>query len=336
MQRAKTRIIRDGIVAGLVGGAVIAGWFFIFDLVNGHPLWSPAMLAAALLHGSQPAEMTQAAWVLVAQYSLVHFTAFAIIGAIGALMIDGATRHPELFAPLLIFTAAFEVFFIALLMLMGPAAAAAMPWWKVIIGNLMATTAMLAYFFWMQRALARNLLGPWIEVVREGVIAGVIGALIVAAWFLIADIAAGQPFHTPALLGAIIFNGLHPTGPVTPTAALVLGYTALHFFAFIMFGIAASITMVTAEYEPLAALGVLVLFVCFEVSFAGFVTFLDQQAIAEIGWWNIIGGNVVALAAIITYYELGHPRVVPRMMERWDRMRDEPRAEHREAHPETR
>ncbi|MGH7001973.1 MAG: hypothetical protein ACREEA_10750 [Stellaceae bacterium] len=263
---------------------------------------------------------------------MVHFTAFAVIGAIGALMIDGAERHPELFGPLLIFTAAFEVFFIALLMLMGPAAAAAMPWWKVIIGNLMATSAMLAYFFWRQRELARNLLGPWIAVLREGVIAGVIGALIVAAWFLIADIAAGRPFQTPALLGAVIFNGLHPTGVVTPTAALVLGYTALHFFAFIMFGIAASITMVASEYEPLAALGVLVLFAWFELCFAGFVTFLDQQAIAEIGWWNIIGGNVLALAAIITYYELGHPRVVPRLFERWDRMRDEPKAAEREAH----
>jgi hypothetical protein len=333
MRQAKIRIIADGIVAGLVGGAVIALWFFIFDLVNGRPLWSPALLAAALLHGSQqPIEMTQTAWVLVAEYSLVHFFVFAVIGAIGALMIDGATRHPELFAPLLIFTAAFEVFFIALLMLMGPTAAAAMPWWKVITGNLMATVAMLAYFFTMQRALARNLLGPWIEVVREGVIAGIIGAVIVAVWFLIADIAAGQPFHTPALLGAIIFNWLHQPGPVTPTAALVLGYTVLHFFAFIMFGIAASITMVASEYEPLAALGVLVLFLWFELCFAGFVTFLDQRAIGEIGWWNIIGGNVVALAAIITYYELRHPRVVPRMIERWDRVRDEPKAAQREAH----
>ncbi|HLW71123.1 MAG TPA: hypothetical protein VKS22_10945, partial [Candidatus Binataceae bacterium] len=183
MQQSKSRIISDGIMAGLVGGAVIAIWFFIFDLINGHPLWSPALLAAALLHGSQqPIAMTQAAWVLVAEYSVVHFLAFAAIGAVGALMIDGAERHPELFAPLLVFTVAFEVFFIALLMLMGPAAAAAMPWWKVIIGNLMATTAMLAFFFWRQRELAQNLLGPWIAVLREGVIAGVIGGLIVVGW----------------------------------------------------------------------------------------------------------------------------------------------------------
>jgi hypothetical protein len=334
MHQSKGRIVADGVVAGLIGGAVIAVWFLIFDAINGRPLWTPALLAAALLHGShEPVVMTHSAWALVAEYSIVHFLVFAIIGAVGALLIDGAERTPELFAPLLIFAVGFELFFIALLMLSGPAAAAAMPWWKVIIGNLMATSAMLAYFLWRQPTLAENLLGPWIPVVREGAFTGILGAVIVAAWFLIADFLRGEPFHTPALLGAIIFNGLHQTGPVAPTAALVLGYTALHFFAFIMFGIAASITMAASEYEPLLALLVLVLFAWFELSFAGFVTFLDGQALEEIGWWNIIGGNIVALAAIIGFYEWRHPRVVPRMVERWDRVRDEAAADRHEAHP---
>ena len=332
MHQSKVRVIADGVVAGLLGGAVIAVWFLIFDAVNGRPLWSPALLAAALLHGSrEPVLMTQTAWALVAEYSVAHFLVFALIGAIGALLIDGAERTPELFAPLLIFTAGFEVFFVALLMLAGPAAAAAMPWWKVIIGNLMATSAMLSWFLWRQPTLAQNLLGPWIRVVREGANAGILGAVIVAGWFLVADLLNGQPFHTPALLGAIIFNGLHQPGPVTVSAALVLSYTALHFFAFIMFGIAASITMEASEYEPLLALGVMVLFAWFELCFAGFVTFLDQQAIGEIGWWNIIGGNVLALTAIIGFYEWRHPRVLPRMIERWDRVRDEAAADRREA-----
>ena len=332
MHQSRVRIVGDGIFAGLIGGAVIAAWFWLFDAINGDPLYSPALLAAALLHGSrEPVAMTNAAWTLVAQYGVIHFLIFAVIGAIGALMIDAAERNAELFAPLLIFTVGFQVFFIALLMLMGPAAAAAMPWWKVLSGNLMATGAMLGFFLWRQPILAENLIGPWIGVAREGIIAGIIGGTIVAAWFLVADFAMGRPFHTPALLGALIFNRIHQTGPITVSLALVLGYSVLHFFAFIMFGIAASITMAASEREPLVALGVLVLFLWFELCFAGFVTLLDQRAVEEIGWWNIIGGNILALTAIITYYEVGHPRVVPRMMERWDQMRDEPAAEHREA-----
>ena len=34
---------------------------------------------------------------------------------------------------------------------------------------------------------------------REGVIAGLIGAALVAVWFLIYDAASGRPFRTPAL-----------------------------------------------------------------------------------------------------------------------------------------
>jgi hypothetical protein len=324
MQQSKGRIIADGVLAGLIGGAVIALWFFIFDAVSGHPLQTPALLSAALLHGWRaPVELSGTSWTLVAEYTVAHFAVFALLGAIGALLIDGAEQHPELFGTLLIFTIAFEVFFIALVMLAGPAAAAATPWWKIVLGNLMATAVMLGFFLWRQPGLAQNMMGPWTGVVREGIVSGIIGGLIVAVWFLIYDLATGHPFHTPALLGAIVFNALHQPETFGVTTALVLGYTALHFFAFIMFGIASATLMVASEHEPVLALGELVLFVWFELCFVAFVTVLDSAAVQEIGWWNIIGGNIVALAAIIAYFEHGHPRIVQRIIDRWEGLRDE-------------
>ena len=255
MQHSRTRLIVDGAVAGLIGGMVIAVWFFIFDAAQGEPLKTPAILATALLHGANQPTLTSAAWILVAEYMLAHFIAFAIIGAAAAMLMASAEKHSELFGTLFLFTIGFEVFFIALLMLLGPAAQAAVSWWKGMIGNLMATAAMLAYFFWRQPALASNLLGPWMGVAREGIITGLIGAIIVAVWFLVSDALAGHPFRTPALLGAIIFNGMSQPSSFAVTAALVLGYTGLHFFAFIMFGIAASITMYASEREPLDRAG---------------------------------------------------------------------------------
>jgi hypothetical protein len=324
MQQSKGRIIADGVMAGLLGGLIIALWFFIFDAVSGHPLQTPALLAAALLHGSHVAvPLTGSAWTLVAEYTLAHFAVFALLGAAGALLIAGAERHPELFGTLLIFTIAFEVFFIALIILAGPAAAAATPWWKIIAGNLMATAGMLGFFLWRQPVLAQNIMGRWMGVVREGVISGVIGGVIIAVWFLIYDIATGHPFHTPALLGAIVFNALQQPEGFAVSTALVLGYTVLHFFAFIMFGIASSILMAASEQEPVLALGEFILFVWFELCFVAFVTFLDNAAVEEIGWWNIIGGNILALAAIIAYFEHGHPRIVQRIIARWEGLRDE-------------
>ncbi len=324
MQQSKARIIADGVIAGLIGGLIIAAWFLVFDAANGHPLRTPALLAAALLHGSRtPVALTGTAWTLVGEYTLAHFAVFAVLGVIGALLIDGAERHPELFGTLLIFTIAFEVFFIALIMLAGPAAAAAMPWWKIFFGNLMATAGMLGFFLWRQPALAQNMMGQWTGVVREGVVSGVIGGVIVAVWFLIYDVAIGHPFRTPALLGAIFFNATHQPQSVEISTALVLGYTAVHFFAFIMFGIASSVLMVASEREPVLALGELVLFVWFELCFVAFVTYLASAAVEEIGWWNIIGGNIVALAAIIAYFEHRHPRITSRIINHWEALRDE-------------
>jgi hypothetical protein len=332
MQQSKGRIIADGVMAGLVGGLIIALWFLIFDAANGHPLQTPALLAAALLHGARtPVALTGPAWTLVVEYTLAHFAVFATLGAIGALLIAGAERHPELFGTLFIFTIAFEVFFIALIMLAGPAAAAAMPWWKIIAGNLMATAGMLGFFLWRQPVLAENMMGQWTGVLREGVVSGVIGGVIVAVWFLIYDVAGGHPFRTPALLGAIVFNAMHQPASVGVSTAVVLGYTVLHFFAFIMFGIASSILMVASEREPVVALGEVVLFIWFELCFVAFVTFLDNTAVEEIGWWNIIGGNIAALAAIIAYFVHGHPRIFRRIIDRWEGLRDEAATQRTEA-----
>ena len=41
---------------------------------------------------------------------------------------------------------------------------------------------------------------------REGGIAGIIGAASVALWFLIVDSIAGRPLFTPAILGASVFD----------------------------------------------------------------------------------------------------------------------------------
>src|SRR5207253_5248227 len=49
------------------------------------------------------------------------------------------------------------------------------------------------------------------RVVEDGVFAGMIGALLVALWFLALDAFAGHPLFTPSLLGAVLLHGVDPT-----------------------------------------------------------------------------------------------------------------------------
>jgi hypothetical protein len=321
MRHSRARIILDGVISGMCGAAVIAIWFLLLDAVRGEPLQTPALLAASLIPGlHDAASVGTIPWALVAGYTAFHFLTFIVIGVAGAFLIEAAARDRALFPSLLLFVFAFEVFFIAVVMLLGPSAVAVMPWWKVMIGNGLATAAMLAVFLWRQPLLLDSLLGPWVGVMTEGVAAGIIGAVILSLWFLIIDYAAGQSLRTPSILGTVILGGASGSAISLP---MVIGYTALHFIAFIAFGIAASILVFGSEREPLLALGVLVLFLWFEVSFLGCVTVVNAAALEQLGWWRIIAGNLLALAGMVGYFEYGHPRIIPRIAQRWSEIEAE-------------
>ncbi len=319
MQHSRTRIIIDGAVAGVIGAVVVALWFLLFDIARGHALETPALLAATILHGVRdPHLMHHGLLRLSAEYTIIHFAAFIIVGVIGALLLEAAETEPPFLVSVLIFFGAFEVFFIAVVLFLGPAAMAALTWWGIIVGNLLATAAMLTYFFGQHPMLARNLLGSgWLRVAREGVMAGIVGGVVVALWFLGYDLASGEMFKTPAMLGAMIFQSTSNLEVTQVTLALVLGYTVLHFFAFIAFGLAIAVLLAASEWEPFLALGVFLLFAVFEVFFVGFVTLLDQSVVSALGWWKIVAGNILALLAMTAYFLRGHRGLRLKLVERW-------------------
>ena len=230
--------------------------------------------------------------------------------------------EPTLMIPLLVFLAAFEVFFIGVVMFLGPTVMAQLTWWGIVVANMTASAVMLSYFLARHPALARNLLGAWIRIFQEGLTAGLIGAVVVAAWFLAYDVASGDAFRTPLLLGEAIFNGAMPATQST-VLPLILGYTVIHFMAFIALGVALAILMAATDREPLMALGVLVVFAIFEVFFLGWVTLIDASLLEQLGWWKIIAANALALIAMVAYAMRTHRGVVLRLQERWAALESE-------------
>ena len=150
----------------------------------------------------------------------------------------------------------------------------------------------------------------WTTIVREGVVAGTLGGAIVALWYLLCDSIGGRPFHTPALLGAIFFNGLRGHDVGAATLAPVLSFTVLHFAAFIAFGLASALVIAAAEREPLLVLGALMVYGCYEVSFLSFVTALDASALGAIGLWKIAAANAITLVTVFGYFQYRHPQIL--------------------------
>src|SRR5207302_808644 len=91
------------------------------------------------------------------------------------------------------------------------------------------------------------------SVLREGVVAGLIGAVVVAVWFLFFDLARGRPFLTPGLLGGAVFRGTTTPIGLEITVANVLGYTLIHGLAFIGAAVVALwfLAIDTIQGEPL-------------------------------------------------------------------------------------
>jgi hypothetical protein len=100
--------------------------------------------------------------------------------------------------------------------------------------------------------------------VREGVLAGAVGATVIAVWFLIIDTVTGHPFYTPRLLGRGIISVL---GRAMPDTALteVIGYTIVHYAIFALIGIIVVAIIHQSERTPGILAGLLVLFVIFEL-----------------------------------------------------------------------
>jgi hypothetical protein len=310
MNPGERSVVREGIVAGLIGAAVVAIWFFVFDLARGKPFLTPTLLGSMVFFGVKTPIGLDPAIGPILGYTVLHGLAFIAFGIVAATMMGMSEREPTLFIGFVILFACFEVFFFGLLSVLGRAAQAALVWWSVLIGNLLASVAMLWYFFRAHRALPRTLIGGWGGVLREGIVAGVIGAAVVAVWFFAIDAIHGEPLHTPKVLGSVFLQK-----PESGQAILI--YTVVHGLAFIVFGIIGALVMAGAERYPMLIFGLVILFTAFEVGFFGGIVIVASWVLDELAGWTIFVGNILAAISMLAYYFVHHRELTRRLSHSW-------------------
>jgi hypothetical protein len=143
-------------------------------------------------------------------------------------------------------------------------------------------------------------------LLKDGIVAGLVGALTVALWFLLVDTIAGRPLYTPTLLGTAFFqHGENLTSPAHLKVSLdvVFKYSVFHWVAFTVMGVIASFCLRLAAHESHLGFGVLLFFVLFVVFEFGFrlvrATLFSQQV--ELAWGQVLIGNLLASVAIAVY-----------------------------------
>jgi hypothetical protein len=143
------------------------------------------------------------------------------------------------------------------------------------------------------------------SIIREGVIAGFLGATAVAVWFFIVDLIGGRPLFTPNTLGV----GLLSVFGRSPESEMVnvISYTIFHYAAFTLVGIVAVILVHAGERTASVLAGSMILFVAIELGFYGLVAMLQQTVLGNLAWYQILAGNLLAAILMGTYLWRSHP-----------------------------
>lgn len=140
-------------------------------------------------------------------------------------------------------------------------------------------------------------------VLPEGIEAGLIGGLAVAGVILARDAWLGDPMHTPALLGTLLVAGAEAARAAAPAAGSAALYHAVHFFAWVALGFAASASMRRAERAGtrwLPPLGALVAI----LALAALDVWVVRAGIERLHLW---AGGLAGIAAMGAFLAWRHP-----------------------------
>ncbi len=157
-----------------------------------------------------------------------------------------------------------------------------------------------------------------VSVVEDGIFVGVIGAVLLASWFLILDVMRGQPFFTPALLGTLVLHGpaaMESMAGVVPQTVAV--YTGIHLAAFVLAGIVAAYLWAQFEYYPILGFVMLVGFAAFEFGFFALNFALGLRLVGPLSMWSIATGNLMAAAGMFLFLRSRHPGAMRGMNRLW-------------------
>lgn len=301
------RFFYPGALSGMLGAVAMALWFLAIDASRGQPFRTPAFLEAAILGR----ETVSVAPGNIAVYSVIHLVLFALAGVAVAWLLGRIRAVPNILAGLIVGFILYELVFFASVSVTGVDIVESLGWPEYLTGNLIAGVTMVGYLHMMGATPEVH----WWSIMRrqhilmEGIVSGLIGAGVVAVWFLIFDVVSGQPFFTPNALGAALFLGVTDLDAVSIHMGAVVGYSALHLGAFAVMGVVASAVLTQAEEAPPLLLGAVLLFVGFEAAFMGFIAIGAEFLLGPLAWTSIAFANVLAAGGMGYYLWRKHPKL---------------------------
>ncbi len=304
MKPTQPSVLVHGVVGGLLAGAIVALWFLVVDLVAGDPLHTPIELGGALFGGIGASTALN-----VGLYSLLHLGTFAIVGGATAWFLAANEIAPRLALGLFFGLCVLTAIHYVGLLLTDQRLLGVLPAGHVIGANLLAGVILMTYLHrveGVEQPLGWAAL-RYHPLLAEGLKLGLIGAVTVAAWFLLVDIAAGSPFRTPAALGSAVFLGADGPESISVSPAILAAYSVLHLVAFGFVGVAFAAAARGVEQLPSLAFFVVMGVVLIEaLTFTVLVAF-GGWVLGSVSLWAVGVANVLAFVAMGVTVWRAHP-----------------------------
>lgn len=294
----RSSLLGHGAVGGVIAGAIVALWFLVFDYFTTVPFTTPTVLGNAVFGG----DVGHSSVGLTVAYSFLHFGAFAVLGASAAWVLDAFALRPGLTVGFLFGLIILSAFHYTGMLIGGITAEIVLPPLHVLGSNALAGMAFMAYLHRVRHLDAP--IGPaallQYPVIRNGLTTGAVGAVTVAAWFLLLDVLTGRPFFTPSALGSAVFFGVDHPWDVRLGVGVIGAYTVLHFGAFAAVGIAFELAATGIARAPSRWLFALMAFVVIEGMFIGVLGTMASWVLGAgaLGWWTVLGANALAVGAM--------------------------------------
>jgi len=144
----------------------------------------------------------------------------------------------------------------------------------------------------------------------DGIIAGLIGAAIVAIWFLFMDTVTRLPLYTPTVLGEGLLlkeQSLASNAGELVSLKLTVIYSGVHGLVFMVLGVIAAYLLLLPKRKLHLGIVLIALFAVLELGFVGTAFIVAKPVLNELAWPIILTGNFLAAAGMASYLSLRRP-----------------------------
>lgn len=157
-----------------------------------------------------------------------------------------------------------------------------------------------------------------VSVLEDGALAGLIGACVVAVWFLLLDTVRGEPFLTPTLLGSVVLLGTPVEEVTVADPIMVFAYTGMHGLLFLIAGMALAWVFVQFERNPQFGVVLLLVFLLFESIVFGLEVSVVPQLVGALRTWAVFIANLTSAVAMFWLLLRRRPEALARLRDAWN------------------